>query len=227
VVPDPARVVLGGLILAAVIGCAAPGPPPIDDRAPDYSRHKTYTVAAGDTLYSIAWRYELTVAALARSNGLRPPYTIYPGQRLRLGGSRAAQPSRAKPTSKTQPAKPAQPPPRWRWPTQAAVTKPFGNGNKGIDFRVGVGRKVVAAAAGEVVYAGNGLGGFQHLVIIQHDQRYLSAYSFNVTGRVAEGQRVMAGAVLAEMSAPGSTAQALHFEIRQDGEAINPKGVIR
>jgi lipoprotein NlpD len=96
-----------------------------------------------------------------------------------------------------------------------------------MDFHLRVGQRVVAAAAGEVVYAGNGLGGYRHLVIIKHDRTYLSAYSVNVTGRVREGQRVKAGAILADISTVGRRAQMLHFEIRKDGEAINPKGVIR
>ena len=228
-VVDAARVVAASLVLVAIAGCT-PARPPVYDRSPDYTRPNTYTVAAGDTLYSIAWRYELTVPALARANRLRPPYTIYPGQTLRLHGARGARPAPARPRAQT-PA-PSRPAPaassiRWRWPTQAAASRPFGNGNKGMDFRLPTGARVVAAADGSVVYAGNGLGGYRHLVIIKHDQHYLSAYSLNVAGRVAEGQSVKAGAILADIPKEGRRAQTLHFEIRRDGEAINPKGVIR
>ncbi len=107
------------------------------------------------------------------------------------------------------------------------MTKRFGNGNKGMDFHLKVGQRVVAAAAGEVVYAGNGLGGYRYLVIIKHDPQYLSAYSLNVRGRVAEGQRVKAGTALADISSRGRQAQTLHFEIRRNGQAINPQWVIR
>ena len=204
-------------MLVAVFGCASS----------DYKRPSTYTVSRGDTLYSIAWRYRTTVSALARANRLRPPYTIYPGQTLRLTKATRRSATAAPRPAPAKPSTPARPPPKWRWPAAATVTKRFGNGNKGIDFHLKVGQRVVAAAAGEVVYAGNGLGGYRYLVIIKHDPQYLSAYSFNVPGRVAEGQRVKAGAILADISSGGRQAQTLHFEIRKNGEAINPLGVIR
>jgi len=227
VAANPARLVVAGLVLLAVFGCSAPARPPVSDRGPDYTRRSTYTVSRGDTLYSIAWRYETTVAALARANRLRPPYTIYPGQTLRLSKATRRRATAAARPAPSRPSTPAGPPPKWRWPTAASVTKRFGNGNKGMDFQLNVGQRVVAAAAGEVVYAGNGLGGYRHLVIIKHDPHYLSAYSLNVQGRVVEGQRVKAGAILADISSRGRQAQTLHFEIRKDGEAINPQGVIR
>ena len=210
-----------GLLLS---GCANPGRPPVADRSPVFSpRPEHYVVQPGDTLYSIAWRFELDFSGLARANGLRAPYQIHPGQKIRLRVQIARPSGRSRPAPA---APPAQPVSSWAWPVSAPIERGYGGSNKGVDFRLRTGDRVRAAAAGEVVYAGNGLGGFQHLVIIKHNARYLSAYSLNAASRVREGQRVKAGANLADISLRGRDALILHFEIRKDGEAVNPRVLI-
>lgn len=79
-----------------------------------------------------------------------------------------------------------------------------------------------AAAHGEVVYAGNGLLGYGNLVIINHDKRYLSAYAHNSRIFVREGDKVKAGEKIAEIGKTGSTRSMLHFEIRRDGNPVDP-----
>jgi len=107
------------------------------------------------------------------------------------------------------------------------VQKGFGNGNKGIDFRLDPGQPVIAAGGGEVVYAGNGLGGFRHLVIVKHDQRFLSAYSLNRPIAVKEGERIESGGMIAGAdAASASGAGTLRFEIRRDGQPVDPASVI-
>jgi lipoprotein NlpD len=114
----------------------------------------------------------------------------------------------------------------WRWPTSGTVQKGFGSGNKGIDFKLEAAQPVVAAGGGEVVYAGNGLGGFRHLVIVKHDQRYLSAYSLNRPILVKEGERVESGGTIAGADSGGGGAATLRFEIRRDGQPVDPASVI-
>ncbi len=114
----------------------------------------------------------------------------------------------------------------WRWPTSGSVQKGFGNGNKGVDFRLEPGHPVTAAGAGEVVYAGNGLGGFRHLVIVKHDQRFLSAYSLNRPIVVKEGQAIAAGGMIADREAAGAAVGTLRFEIRRDGQPVDPTAII-
>lgn len=210
-----------GLTVLLASSCATPGYPVIEERSPIFSpRPATYAVKAGDTLYSIGWRFSLDVQGLARANGLRPPYTIYPGQSLRLVVQ--LQPNRRPaPASKA-----THPTLSWRWPTNSRVVRDYGRGNKGIDFAVATGAAVGASATGEVVYAGNGLGGYQHLVIIKHDTRYLSAYSFNQPMMVREGQQIEAGQTLTEIGGRGRSAQALHFEIRSNGEPVSPRSLL-
>ena len=124
-------------------------------------------------------------------------------------------------------AKPAGPL-SWRWPVQTSAVKAFGSaGNKGIDFALAGATNIKVAARGEVVYAGAGLGGFRYLVIVKHSERYLSAYGFDATLQVLEGQRVDAGATLANVPAIEQEAsQSLHFELRRDGVPVNPTAVI-
>ena len=106
------------------------------------------------------------------------------------------------------------------------MSREYGRGNSGIDFALTAGRRVGAAAAGTVVYAGNGLGGFRHLTIIKHNDSYLSAYSHNFAPAVAEGEFIKAGGLVADIQERGRTAQILHFEIRQEGEPVSPRAVI-
>lgn len=198
-----------------------------------------YTVQAGDTLYSIAWRFEKDFKDLARYNTIASPYLIQPGQRLSLSAGSATRPTIRKktPTTFKQPAKksvgkPVQkkyavtPRSGWRWPASGSTLRAYGDNNAGVDIRVNRGTSVVASASGEVVYAGRGLRGFQHLVIIKHSNEYLSAYGVNQKILVNEGQLLDVGTRLADITASGIAEQTLHFEIRKDGDHVNPASYI-
>lgn len=210
------------LALLLVAGCANPGRPPVAERSPVFSaRPDTYTVNRGDTLYSIAWRFDLDFRTLAQTNELRPPYKIIPGQKVRLTAPVA---SRQRPPTipDNVQAKPAVT--GWMWPTAARVSRDYAKGNSGLDFALTHNTPIKAAAAGVVVYAGTGLGGFRQLVIIKHDERYLSAYSLQQAGLVVEGESLRAGQVISNVTDPGRAA--LHFEIRKDGQPVDPRSVL-
>ncbi len=218
-------------------GCAQPGHVPVAERsAASATASGSYRVRSGDTLYSIAWRFGFDHRALARANGIRPPYLIYPGQSIRLaaesstargsGAGAAAPPVAEKPSRSTAHARPRAAQQSWRLPTDAPVARSYGSGNKGIDYRLAPGQRVQAAAAGEVVYAGSGLGGFRYLVIVKHSPSFLSAYSLDGPMTVREGQRVKAGEVVADMKDGGRRNGKLHFEIRRDGEPVDPASLI-
>ena len=81
---------------------------------------------------------------------------------------------------------------------------------------------MLAAADGEVVYSGNGLLGYGELIIVKHAGEYLSAYAYNRKRLVGEGERVRAGQPIAEMGRRGGALDALHFEIRRDGQPVDP-----
>ena len=113
----------------------------------------------------------------------------------------------------------------WQWPTQGNVIQGFSNtdgGNKGVDISGSRGQAVKAAASGRVVYAGNALRGYGNLIIIKHNDDFLSAYEHNDKILVSDQQEVKAGQEIAKMGSTGTNAVKLHFEIRYKGKSVDP-----
>lgn len=114
---------------------------------------------------------------------------------------------------------------RWQWPSKGRLIASFktkGQVNKGVNLAGRTGDPVFAAASGTVVYAGNGLLGYGNLIIIDHNQSYLSAYAHNSRVLVKESDKVTGGDKIAEMGRSGAERVMLHFEIRRDGVPVNP-----
>ncbi len=256
------------LLLPALllVACANRPPPMVVERSLTGQSADTHTVVAGDTLYSIALRYDRDYRELARINGLGPDFLIRPGQRLRLSGPAVASntantvvsPPKAVAPAPAKVAKPAvdRPAPTenktfvekkpapvpvvspsvtavpsastslaWGWPAKGVVLGDFGSSGvtgKGLDIAGKRGDSVSAAAAGTVVYAGAGLVGYGKLLIIRHDDNYISAYAHNDQFLVKEGERVKLGQAIAEMGASGTDRDKLHFEIRERGKPVDP-----
>lgn len=196
------------------------------------------TVQRGQTLYRIATENGIVPADLAAWNGLAPPYTIYPGQSLKLyppGGS-AARGSAAASVASAGPAggaaavaAPIKSEIKWRWPAEGPLVGRFVPGdatNQGVDIAGNGGDPVRAAADGVVVYSGAGLVGYGELVIIKHSEAWLSAYGHNRKRLVNEGQNVKAGQQIAEMGRSGASRDMLHFEIRYNGKPVDPLGYL-
>jgi lipoprotein NlpD len=193
-----------------------------------------YRVREGDTLYSIAWRHGLDWRELARRNGIGPPWTIRAGQRLVLASAGAptgtargeASGSSSPSAARRAPAPAPGAAPRWDWPLAGPVVRGFARSgsalNQGIDLRGSAGADVRVAAPGEIVYAGTGLRGFAQLVIVKHDDTWLSAYGLGARILVKEGQRLARGDRLARLEAADGEAPLLHFEIRRNGEPVDP-----
>jgi len=215
------------------------------------SRH--YRVQPGDTLYSIAFRYGLDYRRVAAANDIPAPYVIYPGQEIRL--REAALPARApKPESAARaagtkpetdqsssavgrerqtpgvdnvPTEPLGAVTHWRWPTSGPVIRGYsGSVHKGIDIGGRRDDPVHAVAPGVVVYAGAGIVGFGELLIVKHNEVYLSAYGHNDRLLVAEGRRVVAGQKIAEKGSSGTDRVKLHFEIRREGQPVDPQRLL-
>lgn len=111
----------------------------------------------------------------------------------------------------------------FRWPIKGEVLKNFSNAsNKGIDIAGEVGQEVSASESGTVVYSGQGLIGYGELLIIKHNDFYLSAYANNSSLLVAEGYAVKKGQIIAKVGKVGSSKTSLHFEIRKNGKPMNP-----
>ena len=235
-------------------GCMQQGAPLIAERSPvfDAAKKPTYVVQRGDTLYSIAWRYGLEHRELASANGISAPYVIYPGQRLSVSAPLTIAPERVRSNQDEGPQKP-QPrtgkqknpdadskrvskpgipaveiskttPGSWVWPLDIPPAKKFGQGSKGLDFRIELEQaRPRAVAKGEVVYAGTGIGGYERLVIVKHSEALLSAYGFDGALAVREREQVQKAGVVGVARRRGPQQYALHFELREDGRPINPQ----
>lgn len=113
----------------------------------------------------------------------------------------------------------------WGWPARGQLLARFqsnGSLDKGIDIAGQLGEPVKAAADGAVVYAGRGLIGYGDMIIIKHDETFLSAYAHNSRLLVKEGDQVKVGQVIAEMGSSGTDRVKLHFEIRRKGQPVDP-----
>lgn len=240
------------LAVLALGGCAGDHLAPVSDRSISDGGQRVakghYEVRSGDTLYAIAWEHGLDHRDLAEWNRLDSPDRLRVGQQLRLEPpSRGA--SERSPESDSAPPQQAsaevagggdqasdhhtaageangEAPGEWRWPTDGEVVKTFSrdaDGKQGINISGEAGQPVVAVADGEVVYSGSGLVGYGNLVILKHGGEFLTAYGYNRSLMVAEGDSVRVGDRIAEMgTAVGGNGTRLHFELRRDGRAVDP-----
>jgi lipoprotein NlpD len=155
-----------------------------------------------------------------------PPRTTTPPPRTSPPTSTrppATSPPRSAPQPRSTPA--AATAARWSWPTDGAIVSRYG-AEGGVGSGIGIGGRegqpVRAAAAGRVVYAGGGLIGYGQLVIIKHDETFLSAYGYNAELLVTQGQDVARGATIALMGLGPNRQPRLHFEIRRNGTPVDP-----
>ena len=207
----------------------------------------------GDTLYRIAWRHGLDYKEIAAANGIGPPYLIIPGQRLALPTtgrpSETEQPkvdeSREKPPRPAATESTAQAgaavrtervsatrepvgtvaPTRRRWPVPDKPVGGFGTKSKFVVYELGDGAAVRSATAGVVVYAGPGLGGYSHLVIVEADDRHLVAYAVNVPPAVGKGATMRPGDLVVRVGG-GRDGRRFRFEVRDRGEPVDPARLI-
>ncbi|NIE64116.1 peptidoglycan DD-metalloendopeptidase family protein [Burkholderia sp. Ax-1719] len=205
-----------------------------------------YRVERGDTLYKIARSNRQSVSSIVRWNNLSNPDAIEVGQVLRVsppagssagssagaqrtvprasssGSATASTPRDSSTDTASAPATSATPI-SLVWPSAGQVIRSFdGRDSKGIDIASSAGTPIVAAAPGTVVYAGNGLRGYGNLLIIKHENDYLTAYAHNQALFVKEGQAVSQGQKIAEMGSSDNDRVMLHFELRYQGRSIDP-----
>ncbi|HDR9252139.1 peptidoglycan DD-metalloendopeptidase family protein [Burkholderia vietnamiensis] len=195
-----------------------------------------YRVERGDTLYKIARNNRTSLANIVRWNHITNPDAIEVGQVLRVApppgtttASTSGTSTGSAPRSRPAPSAPVESNVKPAssialiWPAAGNVVRTFdGSKSKGIDIANSAGTPVQAAAAGTVVYAGNGLRGYGNLIILKHNADYLTAYAHNRALLVKEGQSVTQGQTIAEMGSSDSDRVALHFELRYGGRSIDP-----
>jgi lipoprotein NlpD len=249
------------IVLALLAACAGDSkPPPGSPVEPSKVNiePRFYVVKKGDTLSGIGLQTGHHYRQLAVWNHIVPPYTIYPGQKIRLFGSDASSQSRSSrktknktstrregstrkktvsrkkgPTVSTNKNKRSPPSAEekakknlkivWMWPIKGVIVRNYSlTGSKGIDISGKLGQPVRAAAAGKVVYSGQGLAGYGNLVIVKHSEKFLSAYANNRRLLVKEGDHVRKGQTIAEVGAVAGKKPSLYFEIRKFGKPMNP-----
>lgn len=219
-----------------------------------------HVVKHGESLYTVAWIYDLDVAKLERLNHLTSPDYIREGQKVYLKRqapntkptlqAKNAYPKQSyptqQPTLQVMPAEPtrnaastAKAPENinkrqenqsgqsnWLKPAEGKITKPFSTQkhdyHKGIDITGRLNDPIYAAKSGKVVYSGEGLRGYGKLIIIKHDETFLSAYAHNHTLLVKEGDQIQQGAQIAKMGNTDSPSVKLHFQIRKNGQPVDP-----
>ena len=199
----------------------------MDDGQPLGDTDDVHVVQPGDTLWSIAWRYRVDVQDLARWNRIEDPDLILVGQSLILGprgnvGSVAGQQEGSPATGAADRPTPG---PAWQWPVHGPLVSLYGASEytpDGIGIGGEIGTDIRAAAAGQVVYAGDGLAAYGNLIIIKHGDTYLSAYGQNDEVVVAEGDTVDQEQVIAKMGLGPERQPQVHFEIRRDGTPVDP-----
>ncbi len=238
---SPGCVYLVGILLLALLisvlpGCTGHNYAPVKDlEKPKKVTWGSHRVQPGETLYYIAWRYGRDYRQLAAINNIPSPYLIRPGEYISLKSrptysrnkvktQKTSTSSRASRTSTAYRSPPGRI--RWSWPLRGPIVGHYtGTGvtaNKGIDIKADPGSTIKAAADGIVVYSGNGLIGYGNLVIIKHNETYLSAYAHNRKIFVREKNNVKEGQKIAEIGSTGASITKLHFEIRKNGKPVNP-----
>ena len=225
------------------VGCSTPRTKPasVTDRtsgSPEPTPPGYYRVKKGDTLARIALDHGQAPRDVAQWNAAANPSfnpNVIEVDDLVLirapAGSKSAKVADKKPVSDKveepvaevkKPDVVAEPGIRLSSPAKGKITQEFNETNKGIDIAGKVGEPVLAASEGKVVYAGNSLRGYGNLVIIKHDNTYLTAYAHNSKLIVKEGDAVRKGQKIAEMGDTDATSAKLHFELRVNGKPVNP-----
>ncbi len=236
----PIRAFILVLILFFVAGCAS-------------RKGVYHQVRPGQTLYRISQTYGIDPVRLAQINGVTDPTRLRVGERLYIPGASDARPvpatvakagaagvkpksqppsvSRAhhSPAVKTTSEKLHKPPTKglFAYPVKGKIVKSFGERagkiNRGVEFAVARGAAIKAAADGKVIYSGNGIKGYGHLIIIKHRNSYYTVYGYNDRNLVGNGIDVVRGQRIALCGVPPGGGQArLHFEVRIGKEAVNP-----
>ena len=222
-------------------------------------RGSRYRVLPGDTLFGIAFQFDLDPERLAAANNIDVFQTLNADRVLVLNeadpraktvvaaqtkspvrtstasnASEKSKPKKTAPTSSSSTSasrvnKPSNGPISWQWPVAGRVLEGFSSRqrfSRSLRIAGNEGDPVRAAAAGKVVYAGDGLVGLGNLVLIRHDATWLSAYGHNQSLRVQVNQEVRAGEQIAALGSTGTDRPKLHFELRKNGEPVDPSSVL-
>jgi murein DD-endopeptidase MepM/ murein hydrolase activator NlpD len=195
-----------------------------------------YTVRSGETLSGIAKRLHVGLSELADANGIDQPYRVNAGQKLRVPHGNAQKTTTVDLGDRepqTVRLATGDPPPLkgddFLWPVNGKVIGKYGpidqwRRRDGIDIAARRGAPVLAAQDGIVAYAGDGIRGYGQLILLRHEQGYITTYAHNASLLVGAGDVVRRGQVIARVGDSGDAAQTmLHFELRKGRKPIDPE----
>ncbi len=218
----PLSLLVAVLVLAA---CSTRGPP---------GSIRTHTVKRGETAWRISQKYDITVAAIARANGLSDPTKLAVGQKLKVPVGVKGRPSSSNGSGRwmARDRRGRSPKVKFGWPVRGKLVSGYGLSagahHDGIDISGRSGTAVRAAEAGRVIHSDDSLAGYGNMVIVKHLGVYSTVYAHNRRNLVKVGEFVQRGQVIAELGETGrTTAPHLHFEVRQDGHPANPLDYLR
>ena len=235
-------------LISTLLACSVNSSVPVFELPqPPTEKINHHWVTEGETLYAIAWRYDMDPMILARANQLQRPFVVVEGKKLRLvplSQASGVDGRREKKTKRAEALRPAQasvsvavkPQSKplvlsaWQWPAKGTLSTEFTEAknaaHKGIDISGQLGQPVFAANNGVVVYSGSGLPAYGKLLILKHSNSYLSAYAHNSRLLVSTGTHVKTGETIAEIGKSGTNHHHLHFEIRKNGRPVNPVSLL-
>ena len=189
-----------------------------------------YIVKRGDSLHGIAWRFGVDYRDLVIWNEISNLDLIYEGQILNLKGSIISRGKKAlfgRIKQKSRENLGATSGIQWFWPASGSTKSILESGKiSGLEIKGKEGDPIYSAAKGKVVYSGNGLKGYGELIIIKHNNSFLSAYAHSKVRLVTEGDVIGPKQEIARMGATDSKSVMLYFEIRRNGKAVNPKSYL-
>jgi lipoprotein NlpD len=220
----------------------APSHTPIDSKplpnllnAHNAGKPGYYTVKPGDTVMQIGRNTNQNWRDIVKWSNLESANQIETGQVLRVAPPDSNGATAVKPpvvVAPTVPVSPVQTTPSpsapdddiaWMWPSSGALISGYDEiKSKGLKIAGKLGDPVYASADGRVVYAGSGLRGYGNLVILKHNETYLTAYAHNQTLLVKEDQTVRKGQRIADMGSSDAERVMLHFEVRRNGKPVDP-----
>jgi murein DD-endopeptidase MepM/ murein hydrolase activator NlpD len=192
---------------------------------------RIHTVALGESFEDVAQRYHVDPRSLALLNRMQPPYNVSAGERIVLPAmARAYEAPAPAPVASNMEMSPPPVPRgdgRFQWPLRGELAARYGaqpNGQRidGVEIAGREGDRIVAAADGDVVYAGDDLPAYGTLILIRHADNYVTAYAHTRRALVAEGARVRAGQPIAELGPRSDGRVRLLFQVRQGSAAVDP-----
>lgn len=232
------KVVSFAVCMAAVLvlaGCTSSTKAPVSDLSSGVPSSATYVVKPGDTLNKISRATGVPEGTITRINKITNPNLLIVGQTLRLSDAQSPAATPRPSTAVTSPARATTASDEasaerasdaglinWGWPAKGKIIQGFTTTTKGIDIAGSSGDPIEVAAAGKVIFAGDGPRGLGNLIIVEHSDGFITAYAHNKTLLVKEGQVVKRGTKIAEMGQSDTTSVRLHFEIRRRGTPVDP-----